>query len=462
MIPPGDKVLIAVSGGGDSVSLFSAMYELVRTGRLTATLAAAHLNHGLRAEDSDGDEEFCRGLTGRLGIEFVSERVSVKALAAERGIGVEEAARDARIEFLSRAAARIGAGRIALGHTMDDQAETVIFRAVRGTGLDGLAAMRPVQPWSEVAAGKAPGPVVIRPMLGLRRAELREYLRSTGQTWREDATNLDTAYSRNAVRLAMLPGMERINPKAVEALARLAELAGRASEHLRDEAVKALRDKLVDEPGAASAPVEALRTLDPAVMEFALRELARRATGSLEDLTYASVERMADLLEGGTGRAAELPGGAVAERSYERLVVRAAKAPEAEGWSASLKVPGEVEIPRVGRLSAALHERRPPAAAEGALREVVDFDAVGAPKTLAVRSRREGDRMSPMGLGGTKKVKDILIDAKVPARERDLVPVVESERGIIWLGGIRLDESAKVTPRTGRFLELRFRPSRGS
>ena len=454
MIEPGEGLVVALSGGGDSVALLRALHELIESGRLQAGLRAAHFNHRLRAEDSEGDESFCRELAGRLGVELLTGGGDVRSLAAGRGVGIEEAARDSRREFLVSAAASAGAGKIAFGHTLDDQAETVLFRALRGTGLAGLGGMRPLQEWR----GSAGAAVLVRPMLGLRRDELRAWLRYIGQDWREDATNLDTAYSRNAVRLAVLPGAEKINPRAAEALSRLAALARRAADHLSAEAADGLSGSTdEDAHGGVSADVSALEALPAALREFALRRLVELATGSTEDLGYDSVERLADLVSGGTGRRVELPGGAVAERSYGTLTVSRAPPPSSGDWSVELPVPGAAGLPGGGSISAeVLPANASAGSAPGDASERLDFDAVGAPPILTVRSRREGDRLRPLGLGGTKKVKDLLIDEKVPMRERPRVPVVESAGGILWVAPYRVDEGAKVTASTERVLRLTF------
>jgi len=461
MVRPGERVVVALSGGGDSVALLRAMHDLVRSGRLEAGLSAAHLNHCLRSEDSEADEAFCRALADALGVELVCGREDVRRLAEERSVGIEEAARDSRMDFLIEAAGSLGARKIAFGHTLDDQAETVLFRAIRGTGLAGLGAMRPVQEWEG-------GPALIRPMLGLRRDELRAYLRSLGQAWREDATNLDTVYSRNAVRLAVLPGAEKINRRAAEALARLAELSRRAADHLIGEADAALAGPMSeDDGGGVSCRAEALAAMAPAVREFALRRLVERAAGSTVDLGLDSVGRLMDLVEGGTGRKVELPGGAVAERSYDTVTVYAVAPPlppaEREAWSVELSVPGTARLRSGGAIAAELlpaDEARDRISGEGGgggdSSEHLDYDAIGAPTALTVRSRHPGDRFTPLGMSGTKKVKDLLIDERVPQRERSSAAVVLSAGSIIWVAPYRLDDSAKVTESTARVLRLRL------
>jgi len=452
MAEPGERLVVALSGGGDSVSLLRALHKLVESGRLDAGLCAAHLNHGLRSEDSDADEAFCVALAEGLGVKLVTGRSDVRRIAEERSVGIEEAARDARMEFFLGTAESLGSRKIAFGHTLDDQAETVLFRAIRGTGLTGLGGMSPVREWQ----GRA---VLIRPMLGLRREELRAYLRGLGQDWREDATNLDTVYSRNAVRLAVLPGAEKINPRVAEALARLAELSRRAADHIAAEADAALAGAAAGEgEGGVSVRAEALAAMSPAVREFALRRLVERAAGSTVDLGYDSVERLLDLACGGTGRKVELPGGAVAERSYNTVTFHGqAPAEEGGGWSVELAVPGVADLPSGDSLEAELLAAdglgEPP---PGSSVEHLDYDTVGAPAALTVRGRRDGDRFTPLGMSGTKKVKDLLMGERVPQRERSRAAVVLSGEKIVWVAPYRIDEAAKVTGSTKRVLRLTF------
>ncbi len=456
MLDRGETIVVALSGGGDSVGLLVALSELSRFDRIDAKIVAAHLNHCLRDEDSAGDEEFCIRLAGRLKVELVRESIDIGRKAQEMGIGIEEAARKARLDFLMRTCDGAGSTKALLGHTLDDQAETVLFRAIRGTGLEGLGGMRPVTEWR-----RGGEPIrLVRPMLDVRRDELRRWLKELGHEWREDATNLDTAYSRNAIRLAVLPGAEKINPRAAEALSRLARLAASASGALAREAAGALGGRMtVEEGGRATVDIAAIEGLDEAVLEFSLRAMVASVAGSTEDLTLDAVDRIRDLLAGGTGRKAELPGGLVAERSYDKLIVSAAPPAEAPPWSVELSVPGSVELPTGETMTAGVLDSPPADTSDDPRVEMLDFSAVGAPARLTVRSRIDGDRFTPLGLSGSKKVKDFLIDGKVPVPDRSRCAVVTVGEAILWLAPHRLDESAKVTGSTKKALRLTLRPS---
>ena len=224
-----EPVVVGVSGGADSVALLLALHELARSD-FAATLTVAHLHHGLRETTADEDQSFVENLAKRLDLPCTADRADVRAEAERDGVGIEEAARNARRRFLIGAARRADARKVALGHTADDRAETVLFNILRGTGLEGLAALGPhtiLSPEDEIA--------IIRPLLDVSRAEVRAFLEARGQAWREDETNADPAFARNRLRREVLPLLrEAANPKVDEALLRLADQSADAADVLAD------------------------------------------------------------------------------------------------------------------------------------------------------------------------------------------------------------------------------------
>ena len=260
-----ERVLVGVSGGADSVALVLALRDLGRSG-LALALTVAHLHHGLRETTADEDQSFVENLAKRLGLPCITQRLDVPALAARDGVGVEEAARNARRAFLARAARSAGARKVALGHTADDRAETVLFKILRGTGLEGLAALGPraLLPSPDFAKATPGLPTegrggeaieIIRPLIEVSRAEVRAFLEARGQAWREDETNEDPAFARNRLRREVLPLLrEAANPKVDEALGRLADQASDAADVLADALDAAWRAlaREVSEPAAAT------------------------------------------------------------------------------------------------------------------------------------------------------------------------------------------------------------------
>jgi len=431
MLAGGETVLVAVSGGADSVALLSIMTTLAPAWRLT--LHVLHVDHGLRA-DSARDAELVRALGARLGVPVDVERVQV-------GSGsVEAAARTARYEALERAADRIGATRIAVGHTADDQAETVLMRVLGGAGVRGLAAIPPVR-------GR-----IIRPLLELRRQTLRDALTAAGLAWVEDPSNRDPKFLRNRIRHELLPLLAAsYHADVVPALADVARVA-RETVHALDRTAARELDRLARVEGdALTLSRAALAALPPPVAAEMLRQAAARF-GSRAPLRAWAHRGLRRVLAATPPRRPFRLGGVVVEVSGDRLRVGATRAPALV--SRVLPVPGRVALPEIGR---ALEARRLSAVGYVVPRdaECVAFDADAVAPRLTVRSRRRGDRFDAFG-GGERRLKSFLIDAKVPRWERDRLPLVEQDGRILWLAGRRRGAAAPVTPATREIVELRL------
>jgi len=435
---PGQRVLLGVSGGGDSVAMLQAFRELAPSLRID--LCAAHLDHRMRgaagAADAAFVEELCRG----MGVPCVRGRADVPRLARRRGLSLEAAAREARYAFFARAARRAG-GRAtvaATAHTADDQAETLLLRLIRGAGARGLAG---IAPRVELA-----GLAVIRPMLDVTRDEARRFLRSRGLAWREDASNRDVAFLRNRVRHRLLPLLEaEYNPRIKAVLARAADVIA-----AEDRWLEGLAGALLDacaRPGARGevAPdldAAALGRAAPAAQRRALRLWLGRAGAAGEALDYDAVTAAARLLGGAAGtRRARLPGGWTVTREYGRLAVGRGAPPPPAAFRARLRVPGVTALPGAG-LTARVTPVRGPAPAPrgrlGLLPATVRIDAAAAGRRgLCLRSWKKGDRIAPSGMRGRRKLQDLFTDAKVPAAQRGRVPVLECAGQVVWVAGYR-------------------------
>ncbi len=327
----GEDVIVAVSGGADSVGLVLGLDELVRGGRVAVRLTVAHLDHGLREESAE-DARWVEGLAGELGVEVEVGRVNVRERVAEAGGNLEQAARGARYEFLREVAERRGARLVLTGHTMDDQAETVLLRLLRGSGAEGLGGMEAVR-----ALGVGSEVRLARPLLRwARRAETEEYCRVRGVEVRRDAMNEDESFARVRVRRRLLPLMLTFNPRAVEALARAAELLREDAETLNVGARELLEtacEKGLGEQGneggtgsqgdasaVAALDVKTLLSAPAALRRRALRLWLARGRGDLRRLELAHLLGVEKLLKGERGgRVAELPGGSYVERRRGRL-----------------------------------------------------------------------------------------------------------------------------------------------
>jgi tRNA(Ile)-lysidine synthase len=433
MLAGGDVVLVAVSGGGDSVALLHVLAELAPAWRLG--LHVLHVDHGLRA-DSALDADFVRALGARLGVPVTVERVRV-------GPGsLEAAARTARYAALEAWADRLGAARIAVGHTADDQAETVLMRLVQGAGVRGLAGIAPVR-------GR-----IIRPLIELRRAALEAELRRAELPWVDDPTNRDPKFLRNRIRHELLPLLsDAYQPEIVGALARVASLA-RDTIATLDGVARAELERLgAFGDGAVTLPLDLLRALPRQLAAEVLRQAAGRL-GSRAPLRAWAHRGLARALAVPPPRRPFRLGGVIVEVSGSRA--RLAVRPLARLAERAVSVPGRTELPEIDRV---LEARLVGADAYEIPREAsrVAFDADELAGPFVVRSRRPGERFVPFG-GAERRLKTLLIDAKVPRWDRDRVPVLEAGGAIVWVAGLRRGAAARVTARTRCVLELALVP----
>lgn len=447
VLQQGEGVLVAVSGGADSTAMMFILHQLAS--EFAWRLTVAHFDHRLRGrEEAAADLEFVSRLAQSLGLPFARGAGDVARRARSKGESVEQAARALRYQYLSKQARAAGATVVATGHTLDDQAETVLLHMIRGSGLDGLAGMRPRSAWP---LGR--GPKVGRPLLDLRRAETRRYCREAGIEPREDATNELLLATRNRVRHEVLPVLRRLNPRVEEALARLADVASEDAAALDAQAAEALRASSRRRKGGVSLNVEALRGLPPAIRSRVLRLALSRVLGSGLDIGAVHIEALTKLVESGPGQAS-LAHGVVAIRDSRTLALVPGRPSVAAAVSETrLAVPGVTEA---GGWRFEVEVMESLGMMRGLRRLEVYLDADAVKGGLWVRSRRIGDRMRPVGLGGTKKLQDIMVDAKVPRGQRDGVPVVAADWGIAWVAGICVDERATAGA-GGRVVRLRAR-----
>jgi len=425
MLPSGALVVVAVSGGPDSVALLHALHTL--SGEFSVKLHVFHMDHGLRGESSREDARCVRALAECLGLPVTVVEVPPGKLHAMPG-SLEANARAVRYREAAALARRIGARCIALGHNRNDQAETMLMRLLRGAGARGLAGIPPVR--------EEGGLRYVRPLLGVSRAEIEAYCREAALFPRVDESNLTPAYLRNRIRLQLLPMLEReYNPALVANLAQTAAV-------LRDE--DALLDQLAAEVlercrvagagvGFQCGPVLA----EPiALARRVVRLAAREAAGDGYDLGFTAVAQVLDAMKSQTGsRTLDLPGGLRAVLEYGAC--RFFGPDEKNSFSSTAVWPvaaeGVTELPELGLTVEVTRSGIPHGPWEAA------FDADRLPGALSVRFRRPGDRIYPTGMTGSKKLQDLLVDAKVPRRLRDSVPLLTSGDEIIWVIGHRLD-----------------------
>lgn len=450
LLPQGAPVVAMVSGGADSV----AMLRLLAAGEIgwQGPLTVLHVNHLLRAEESDADAASVEALCESLDVACRVERVDVAAYAADHGLNLEDAGRRVRYrlaeEALDAACADAGVlpsrGRIAVAHTRDDRVETFLMRAITGAGATGLASI----PYSR---GR-----IVRPLLDCDRADLREYLDCLGQSWREDASNTDTTRLRALVRHDIVPVAEQVNPAFRETLARSLDLLAAddallsrmASDFARDFAEVTLGEQVEFDR-------EWMRTLERTMARRVIRSAVFSAFPEASRIDSAHIEALVDGL-GDDDFARDLPDGLRAWAEYDRLVVSQAATQPAVVAPSLLPLPGIADLGRAGRITA---EEVDPGHLSGTPDSVV-IDA-GDLTQLAVGAPHEGDRMRTLGMDGTRKLSDLLIDAKVARRFRPATPVVRDGDRIVWLAGVRMSDEYRMGPDSVRAIRLTWERPEG-
>ncbi len=453
LVAAGERVVVGVSGGADSTALLLLIARLAP--RLGIVVHAAYFDHLLRGKKASQEErETVARLASELGMPLMVGSDDVRAYAREKRLGIEEAARELRYRFLAEAARETGARTVAVGHTADDQIETVLLHILRGSGLTGLAGMLPRVPWP-VAVPERHDLTLVRPLLDLRRSETESYCREMGCEPLEDATNRSPRYKRNVVRNELLPLLRAHIPGVDVSLLRLARTAATERRALEEMAERALAQSATFEGGVVRLSQALLGGVPAGLMPQVMRLAASRLLGDAKDLTERHLQSMAAAaVYKPAGTELDLPRGLHLRVEYGEIVLAlnesAAEALPVEG--VPLVVPS-VTTAGGWRIEASLSggvASLPQSAWEAAL----DADAlVGA---LRVRRRRPGDHFQPLGLpaGHEKKLQDIFVDLKLPRRRRDNIPVVEDEAGIVWVADYRIAERVKLSPFTRRALRL--------
>ncbi|NQT93131.1 MAG: tRNA lysidine(34) synthetase TilS [Lentisphaerae bacterium] len=449
LLKPGDHVLVAVSGGPDSVALLRALHS--EAAGLGITITVAHLDHRTRGRAGEEDAAFVIELARTLGTKAIVGRANVPRLASQKGVSLEMAARDARYRFLVRTARSVQATVIATGHNADDQAETVLLKLARGSGTRGMAGIPRLT--------SLRGYRVVRPLLDVTRREIIAYLDSQQQGWREDLSNKDPAFLRNRVRHEVLPFLETaLNPSIRSALRRTAEVLGEEDQLLNDMAGNALDSCLLD-GSRCSVDIAPLSVYPLAMRRRMLSIWLLRCGVAGESITFDLLKRVNEMTQRACPqRETPLPGGGtvIAAQGSLRVDTRDAGAHIASSPAArqALAVPGETLIPESGlrvTVSVGPGVHRPKRTRVGKLPADASLScAVVGRKRVYVRAWRAGDRMRPLGLRGSKKLQDIFVDDKVPVDRRMSVPVFECGGEIVWIPGFRIAEGWAVTDPAGR------------
>ena len=456
MIENGETVVVAVSGGADSLALLYGLHALRL--QLNCQLHVAHLNHCLRP-DADADADFVRQHAACLEVPCTIQRTEVPLLIKQWKLSVEAGARKARYQFYEDICTQIRATKVALGHHQDDTAETVLMNLIRGSGSTGLKGIAPVR------AVK-----FIRPLVGFTRQQIEAFLTSINVTPRHDSTNTDTRYLRNRIRHELIPHLESdYNPNIKAGLSRTADVLGAESEYLDTVAREAFEVcRLQGRHKNVVLDRVKFRQYHIALQRRILRQSISEMLGDMSDLYFAHCEAMLNLIEGDSPNVVlVLPNNLQFRRAYQQLIFER-KSVGTESFAYPLAIVGKTFIEALNtEITAELgdvksHETL--TLPDGKFKAIFDYEKLrkmfAEPSLetcpLKVRNRRQGDRFQPYGMRGTKKIKDFLIDAKVPRYERDSIPLLVCGDEILWVIGYTTSESFKIRPDTRQYLYLRY------
>jgi tRNA(Ile)-lysidine synthase len=440
MLHAGETVLVGLSGGPDSVCLLSVLHGLRED--MGLVLNALYIDHGLRPDETPGEIAFCDNLCGRLSVPFLTKKIDVIACVAEKRMNRQEAARELRYRTYEEVLFQVRGGRIALGHTADDQLETFLMRLLRGAGPKGLSGIPPVR-------GN-----IIRPLIEVERADIVEYLDRQGIGYVNDASNFREDYLRNRIRKVFIPAMKRVNPSIIRTTQRTMAVL-RDEERYFDIITTKNLMRLISRK--SDSRIELFLVPMETMEKVILRRVLRRAieeTRGLRGIEFIHIEDIIDLIrKGKAGDRIYLPNGVRTIRNYSTVVITS-ETPGKIG-TMPLIAPGEAVSRECKVVIRASIEESADLHPDGKTAFLFDMDKTGT--QLIVRSRREGDFFFPAGFGRRKKLQDFFVDEKVPRDERDEIPIVLSGVDIVWIAGFRGDKRFSATGETKRFLRLELK-----
>jgi tRNA(Ile)-lysidine synthase len=442
MIESGERIITAVSGGPDSVCLLKILFEL--RDELKISLTAAHLNHALRPPEDEKETQFVSNLANRLDLAFAYEKAS--KVTKSPGTSVEEEARRIRYQFFERVLAEQKAQKIALGHNMNDQAETVLMHILRGSGPTGLSGIPPVR---EVR--------FIRPLIRVTRDEIYAYLKQRDMPFMVDSSNLEKRYLRNKIRLELIPLLLDYQPRLIHHLAKLASLCREENQFIEDEARKGFERVTLDSSkNAVDLSIANLQNLPFPLQYRIIRQAIKQIRGNLRRIDIGHIKAIMDLADNVKPQVkTNLPEKLTVTKIYERLRFSLGTVMETDDYSYYIQHLGRFHLHEINQTI--LLEQQPrkafPGHSPSPHEAFVDLDRIEWP--LLVRNFRPGDKFMPLGLSGFKKVKDVFIDNKIPSDQRKKVPILKSRDDIVWVCGIQIDQRYRVAEETKTILRCR-------
>ena len=444
LIKSGDRILVALSGGPDSVCLLYILIKLRET--LGIEIGAAHLNHMLRGEDALGDEEYVNKLCKDLNIPCYIKQVDINKYARENKLSSEMAGRSVRYDFFDEIISKYGFNKIATAHNANDQAETVLFRLMRGTGLEGLGGIK-------VSRDNK----IIRPILCLSRNEVEDYIEKEGLNPRIDKTNFEKVYNRNKIRLDILPYIKKhFNADIVQTLNRMSTLLQKDNDYLERSAYKYYEKNCLKSKEHFILKKE-LFNEEEAITSRVIRNALTEYSKSNYDFEMKHISEIIHLARKNSGKKIDLPNKIYAENIYGDIYIKKRiKKQKIDNKNEIVINKNDINGKKVEfhnyKLEFSIIDNNNLIYKKNSLKKFFDFDLIE--NFIVIRKRKDGDKMIPLGMKGTKKIKDIFIDAKVPKEQRDYIPIIEFDNNIAWLTGIKVSDEYKVNNNSKNILMI--------
>jgi len=438
MLGTGDKIVLGVSGGADSIALLYALHEL-RDHDLE--LIVAHLNHGLRGDEAERDARFVEQVAQSLNLPFEYKEVNTLQFKEERQLSIEEAGRILRYEFFTDVFTKFTADKIATAHTLDDQAETVLMRLFRGSGLRGLSGIPPV-------SGN-----IIRPLIETRRSEIEDFLNSSGIKWVEDSTNKEAVFLRNKIRLDLLPELKNYNPQIHTTLARTADILRIDQDFIKISGMKEYKKICSPMGSEIISDLGKYKKLHQAIRFFILRHSLETVKQNINGISLRHITAADEfLLSESTSGEIEFPGEITIAKGYDYFLVTS-KFEISKKFSYQIPSAGYWDFPefqvQIDRANTDTLEE------EDEYTAYFDIDSTQFP--IEVRSFKPGDKFIPLGMGNYKKVKNLFVDCKIPVFLRTRIPIFLTKGEIFWIGGLRMDNRNKVLDKNAEGLRMKLR-----
>lgn len=445
LIEDGENIVVGVSGGADSMALLYLLIELKK--EMDFNIHMAHVNHGVRGKDALRDQKFVKEQAAKLDLPYYSRDVDMVKYGKERGITSEEAGRELRYGFFREITKELGGGKIAVAHNKNDQAETLLMRFMRGTGIDGLKGME------FISAD------IIRPILGVSREEIEKYISDKHIETVSDMTNFETIYNRNKVRLELIPYIEEnFNPNIIDTMWRTSEISALDSDFLNEYTERAYKKALkLEKKDRIILDLDLVLSFHTSIKQRVIRQSILKINNSLQGITEAQISNTMDLInKRSTGKEVHLTNNILVSIDYDNIIVRA----RFEGKNDYFyKIPnfGLVNLEEIGYsfsvdlISVEDYLKR------GKDENTSYFDRDKIVGDLGVRNRKAGDRFVPFGMKGSKKIKDYFIDEKISRELRDKIPLIVDRESILWVVGYRTDEKYRIDNNTKNILKISYK-----